>query len=112
MLAYNTVFCLVFASSYLNLSHAYLFQVFYNGSQPFVSSAVRLHIMCWSRFFRSSGASLACAVDVEISGIPAHAWSLETVELLLDETCAVREVHPSTGDRRDIFWLSAWCVRP
>lgn len=51
---------------------------------------------------------------MELGGIPAHAWELETAEHLLDEWCWVRALHPSTVNRQDYssFKLSAWCSTP
>ena len=41
-----------------------------------------------------------------------HAWDLDTAKQLLDESCIINEVHPSTATDRDVFRLSAWCTRP
>lgn len=68
--------------------------------------------MKWTRFFRTTGASLPLAVEVEIRGIPPNAWEFPTAELLLDENCSIVVVHPSTEDRRDVFQLKAWCSNP
>jgi len=53
-------------------------------------------------------------VDVEVRGVPAHVWKLETAEHLLDEWCWVHALHPDTVQRRDYssFRLSAWCSSP
>ena len=57
----------------------------FDGRRPVVSPSFRLHLARWTRYFRAVGADLAEAVDVELSGIPAHAWGVETAILLLDE---------------------------
>jgi len=80
----------------------------YNGGRPLVTASVRLHIMRWTRFLNSTTSSLPSAVEVEVRGIPAHAWDLSTAELLLDEWCWIDELHPSVAERRDVFILKAW----
>lgn len=86
----------------------------YNEGHPLQLSAATLHFRRWSRFYKATGAALPHLVDIELRGIPAHAWELETAEHLLDEWVWVRELHPDTLARRDysVFRLSAWCVNP
>ena len=83
----------------------------YNGGRPFITSSVRLHIMRWTRFLNATASCLPSAVEVEIRGIPAHAWELSTAELLLDEWCWVDGLHPSVPERRDVFKLKAWSLQ-
>ncbi|GJM91709.1 hypothetical protein PR202_ga08113 [Eleusine coracana subsp. coracana] len=68
----------------------------------------------WSRFKNATSDVLPSSIDVMLSGVPTHAWELETAEQLLNEWCWVRELHPDTLGRRDYssFWLMAWCSRP
>jgi len=91
------------ASFLLILPTGALFERVYNGGRPIITTTARLHIMRWTRLHRSSAASLHVAVEVEIRGIPPHAWELSTAELLLDEYCGIAAVHPRTEDRRDVF---------
>lgn len=84
----------------------------YNGGRPFVTNSVRLHIMRWTRFIQASVASLSLSVEVELRGIPAHAWDLTTAEVLLDELCWIDGVHPSNADHCDVFMVKAWCSDP
>ena len=56
----------------------------YNGGRTFITSSVRLHIMRWTRFLNATASCLPSGFEVEIRGIPAHAWELSTAELLLD----------------------------
>jgi len=100
------------ASFLLILPTGALFERVYNGGRPIITTTARLHIMRWTRLHRSSAASLHVAVEVEIRGIPPHAWELSTAELLLDEYCGIAAVHPCTEDRRDVFQLRAWCSNP
>lgn len=46
----------------------------YNGGRAFVTPAFHLHIMRWTRFLYSCTAFLLSAAEVEVRGIPTHAW--------------------------------------
>jgi hypothetical protein len=81
----------------------------FNGGMPLVSPTVRLHIKRWSRQAMAVGGRvLPVPVDIELRGIPAHLWGLETTTQLLDEHCLIRDVHPDFADL-SVFKLSAWC---
>jgi hypothetical protein len=58
--------------------------------------------------------ALLSLINVELQGIPAHTWELETAEHLLDEWCWIRNLHPDTVNRRDysVFRCTAWSSRP
>jgi len=83
----------------------------YNEGWPLHLPPFTLYFRRWSRFKSATAVVLPSLVDIELNGIPAHAWELETAEHLLDEWCWVRELHPATIDRRDYssFRLKAWC---
>jgi len=51
-------------------------------------------------------------VDVELWGIPAHAWELEVTAQLLGDACVPYGLHPTTASQREVFRLSAWCSDP
>jgi hypothetical protein len=59
--------------------------------------------MYWTRFLHSTAASLPYAVEVELCGIPAHAWEVSTAEQLLDEFCWVSDSYLDTATHRDVF---------
>jgi hypothetical protein len=99
------------SSFLLILPNEELAGIVYNGGRPIVTTSVRLHVMRW-RFILASAVSLSVAVEVELKGIPAHAWNLATAEVLLDELCWIDGVHPSSADRRDVFMVKAWCSDP
>lgn len=86
----------------------------YNNGQPLKIPPFTLCFRRWSRFRNSTAMILPSLVDVELRGIPAHAWELETAEHLMDEWGWVRELHPDTVDRRDYssFRFKAWCSQP
>jgi hypothetical protein len=58
-----------------------------------------------------SGGALSVLVDIELRGIPARLWWLETAEQLLDDHCLIRDVHPESEERINlsVFKLRAWC---
>jgi hypothetical protein len=68
----------------------------------------------WSRFAHASASSLANLVDIEIRGIPEHAWSRSTAEHILRNSCWITDVHHNSGCGRDFasFWVCAWCLNP
>ena len=84
----------------------------FNGGRPFNLPPARLHLMRWSRFLGSSASSLPSRVEVDLRGIPAHAWDLDTAAQLLDDWCLPCDVHPMTAIQRKTFRLAAWCSNP
>jgi hypothetical protein len=62
------------------------------------SSTFTLLSKKWSKFLGSSGVSLPIPVEVQLTGIPLHAWELSTVQQLLNQCVWVHEVHPDTLD--------------
>ncbi|KAF8736050.1 hypothetical protein HU200_014397 [Digitaria exilis] len=73
-----------------------------------------LHLQRWTRQAFACGASLPVLVDVELRGIPTHAWEMSTAENLLNPYSWPQMLYPNTRDREDyfVFRLSAWCFRP
>jgi hypothetical protein len=71
----------------------------YNGGRPLQIPPFNVVCWRWSHFKVASGVALPHLLDVELSGIPAHAWELEIAEHLLDDWCWVRELHPDTINR-------------
>jgi len=59
----------------------------FNNGRPLVIPPARLHLMRWSRFLHSEAAAFPSAVDVELRGILAHAWDMETAAQLLGDDC-------------------------
>lgn len=59
-------------------------------------------------------ATLLALVDVEIRGIPTHAWSRDIVDQQLRYSCVITELHPATILKTDLssFMLRTWCVDP
>jgi hypothetical protein len=53
-------------------------------------------------------------MDIEIRGIPAHAWGLTTAKKLLHDSCHILELHPASVSKSDLssLKLRAWCLDP
>ncbi|GJM95724.1 hypothetical protein PR202_ga12501 [Eleusine coracana subsp. coracana] len=84
-------------------------------SRPSIgSSGPRLHLRQWMRQAFDSSAFLPNLVDVELRGVPTHAWEMTTAENLLNPYGWPQLLHPSTRNRDDysVFRLSTWCFRP
>jgi len=72
----------------------------------------RLHVSRWSRFLSSSANSLPTNVEIELRGIPAHAWELDTAAQLLGDCCLPCAIHPVSDAQREFFRFAAWCSNP
>lgn len=85
----------------------------YNDGQPVHSPNFSLHFKRWTRLALARAAALPDLVDIELHGVPAHAWELATAQHLLRGVCWVCSLHPETAARRDLtsFRLTAWCLR-
>jgi hypothetical protein len=66
----------------------------------------------WTRCANASAATLSTLVNVEIKGIPAHAWSRAAAEHLLRDSCLISKLHLPTVLKTDFssFGLRTWCV--
>ncbi|RLN11892.1 hypothetical protein C2845_PM09G14320 [Panicum miliaceum] len=84
----------------------------FNNGRPLVVPPARLHLMRSSRFLHSEAAIFSSAVEVELRGIPAHGWDVETASQLLGDGCVPCDIHPETGTQRQVFRLAAWRSSP
>ncbi|GJN16539.1 hypothetical protein PR202_gb03540 [Eleusine coracana subsp. coracana] len=75
---------------------------------------LHLHLRRWTRQAFASGTFLLALVDVEMCGIPAHAWDMSIAEGLLSPYGWPHMLHPATRDREDysVFRVLAWCFKP
>jgi hypothetical protein len=80
-----------------------------NEGRPFRGPGFSLSFKRWSRFSHASSTSMTALVDIEIQGIPAHAWELSTTKMLLQDSCWVLELLRDSGST---FLLRAWCFDP
>ena len=83
-----------------------------NDGRPLIIPSGRLHAMRWSRFLLASAGNLPSATEIELRGIPAHAWDLDTASQLLSDCCLPCGLHHRTNVQRDVFRLVAWCSNP
>jgi hypothetical protein len=83
----------------------------------YLKPGVTFHVPCftlqfkkWSHFIHAEGTALPSLVDVEIRGIPVHAWERSAAEQMLSESCCVQELHPDTMAKQELssFQLCAW----
>jgi hypothetical protein len=65
----------------------------------------------WSRFSHASLSRMTHLVDVQIRGIPGHAWFRSTMEAILEDSCHIVEVHSNTLLKKELssFVVRAWC---
>ncbi|XP_035820086.1 uncharacterized protein [Zea mays] len=80
-----------------------------NEGRPFRGPGFSLNFKRWTRFSHASTTSMAALVDIEIRGIPAHAWDISTAKMLLQDSCWVLELLRDSGTS---FLLRAWCFDP
>jgi hypothetical protein len=86
-----------------------------SGGHSLFVPPLRLNIKRWSRHaLASGGGALPQLMELELHGIPAHLWRIETVESLLFGLCMIHEILPSSfeDNNRAIFKLRAWCPVP
>jgi hypothetical protein len=92
-------------------------QIIQNGQLIFAPPFC-LHVRRWSRHaFASGGGALPVLVDIELQGIPAHLWDLETAELLLGAHGLVQGLSIVSSEGVDsvdmtAFSVSFWCFSP
>jgi hypothetical protein len=82
----------------------------FNGGRHFLAPGFSLKFKRWSRFIHATGGSLPLLANVELRGIPAHAWDRSTVERLLCNLGLIKSVHQCSLDRSDldVFRVLAW----
>jgi len=68
----------------------------------------------WSRLTMAEHDHMRCRVLLEIRGIPAHAWSAATAQLILGDACSGPVPTPTTTARADSrrFQATVWCSDP
>ncbi|GJN28000.1 hypothetical protein PR202_gb16077 [Eleusine coracana subsp. coracana] len=68
----------------------------------------------WSRLIGASSGVLLHLIDVELSGIPFHAWETLIVDHFLNPYAWIQKVHPETIALVDlsVFKFSTWCLDP
>jgi hypothetical protein len=83
----------------------------FNGDRLFTGPRFCLMFKRWSRFSHASMSRMSHLVDVQIRGIPEHAWSCSTAEAVLNDSCHIVEIHSDTLMKKSLssFTVRAWC---
>ncbi|KAM0859199.1 hypothetical protein ACQ4PT_047365 [Festuca glaucescens] len=61
-----------------------------------------LSLRPWCKLAHAGLGSFDFKVELELHGIPAQAWNLSTAERLLNSSCWIERLHPSTRTRADM----------
>jgi hypothetical protein len=76
-----------------------------NEGKPFRGPMFSLVFKQWTRFAHASTTSFSHLMDIEIRGISAHAWGLNTAKKLLHDSCHILELHPASACKTDLSSL-------
>ena len=81
---------------------------------PLPRADMVLRFRRWNRLSTAEGESMRYRVLLEIRGIPSHAWSAATAQIILGDACAILEPTPTTVARADLrrFQAAVWCANP
>jgi hypothetical protein len=69
---------------------------------PLHTPTFSLFFKRWTRLARADTAVLIVPVELELWGIPAHAWGLSTVQRVLSSTCCMQSLHADTAAQRSL----------
>lgn len=86
-----------------------------SNSGPHSSSVpFRVHCKWWTRQAHASAAVHPLLMNVELEGVPAHAWEVATAENLFNPYGWLKQIHSDTRRRLDYsaFKFTAWCFNP
>lgn len=72
------------------------------GDHTVTMPAFRLLLKPWSRRANADHGALHHKVQIELEGIPLHAWNYTTAADLLRPYCSLESVDPYTEARRDL----------
>lgn len=78
------------------------------GNVPLGST--QLFFKKWTRVASASINTLYLKVELELDGIPAHAWHLSSAYQLLSSSCWIEKLNPETANKSDMsaFRLTVW----
>lgn len=81
---------------------------------PLPRADMILRFRRWNRLATADGETMRYRVMLEIRGLPAHAWSAATAQVILGDSCATPELTPITVARADLrrFQTVVWCSDP
>uniref|UniRef100_A0A8I6XEL0 Uncharacterized protein n=1 Tax=Hordeum vulgare subsp. vulgare TaxID=112509 RepID=A0A8I6XEL0_HORVV len=73
-----------------------------NGEHFISSPRSALSMRPWCKLAHADADELGYRVELELRGIPAHAWHLSTAEHVLGASCWIERLHPRTRCRADL----------
>ncbi|KAK1684968.1 hypothetical protein QYE76_045816 [Lolium multiflorum] len=78
------------------------------------SMSFELRLKPWTPQSQATSAVMRYMVDLDIEGIPAHAWLRSTASSVLSNSCCIDSIADETILRHDLrrFRLSAWTANP
>lgn len=84
------------------------------GDRTVTTPAFKLALKPWTRLVNAEHGALYHKVQIDLQGIPLHAWEQTVAADLLRPFCSVESVDPDTRDRRNIefFRVTARTTRP
>ncbi|CAN6182191.1 unnamed protein product [Urochloa humidicola] len=83
-------------------------------ASPVPIAATMLSLQPWTRLVRAASTVLYNRVQIEMDGIPEHAWNLDTATKLLAKHAWIERLDPTTANKMDLstFKLTAWTADP
>ena len=81
---------------------------------PLPRANMVLRFRHWNRLATADSETMRYRVLLEIRGLPAHAWSAATAQIILGDACATPEPIPTTAAKADLrrFQMAVWCSNP
>jgi len=83
-------------------------------ASPIPLASTFLSLRPWTRLVNAEQDMLFYKVEIEVDGIPAHAWDLDTASKLLAPQCWIERQDEATASKSDMstFKVSAWTKDP
>ncbi|CAO2166971.1 unnamed protein product [Urochloa humidicola] len=84
------------------------------GASPIPLGSATLSLRQWTRLAHAEIDTMLAKINVEIDGIPPHAWDLDTASKLLAPNAWIESVDARTSSKEDLstFKVSAWTRDP
>jgi hypothetical protein len=86
----------------------------FNEGVPLHLQAFSLFFKQWTRLVRADAAVLPTSVELDLRGVPVHAWEQSSAQHVLSGSCLVESLHVDTAARTDlsVFHVRASRQRP
>jgi len=80
------------------------------GAQGVPVAGTTLVFRPWTRLAHADSSALFYRMQLEVEGIPPHAWSRDTASKLLASSCWIEKLDDASGSKSDlsVFKLTAW----